>query len=121
MGGADARRWSASYSRDPVVMIVMSVRAASRDALRGWYGRERYPSVRLCFSSVLASRSLCNITTTSPNELVTVMQISPTGLVSSPAVMPGRCAIGTAWMRRETPPGRERKDDRHAASPLRGL
>lgn len=33
IGGTDARRWSASYSRDPVVMIVMSVRAASRDAL----------------------------------------------------------------------------------------
>lgn len=35
-GGPDARRWSASYSRDPVVMIVMSVRAASSELLWGW-------------------------------------------------------------------------------------
>lgn len=58
MGGTDARRWSASYSRDPVVMIVMSVRAASRDALWGWYSRERYLCPSLFFHRVPISLAL---------------------------------------------------------------
>lgn len=71
---------------DPVVMIVMSVRAASSEAALGVErGAREGPARRLSpFFHILAlSPSLCNITTTSPNELVTVMQISPTGLKST--------------------------------------
>lgn len=50
LGGTNARRWAASQSRDPVVMIVMSVRAAS--VCWGWY----------------AGNPRCNIPTQPPNE-----------------------------------------------------
>lgn len=75
----------------------------------------RGTSVRLCFSSMFASHSFCNITTTSSNELVTVMQISPTGLVSSPAGMPGRSNRYRGWDSWRV--RRERKEhDRHVSS-----